>query len=75
MKIISNPTTVIDERGFKVTSFNFSYIEEPGDEEREIEQLRERANFLSQNGHPGNRWERLLRAKEENYARNNSAGI
>lgn len=66
MKIISNPTSVINDKGNEVWSFNFSYIEEPGDREKEIESIRENAEFLSSNGHKGNKWERLLRAKKEN---------
>ena len=69
MKIISNPTTVVNELGHQVTSFNFSYIEEPGDREKELEVLRDRASFLSSHGHKGNKWERLLRAKEENLSK------
>jgi hypothetical protein len=69
MKIISNPTTAIDSRGNEVTSFNFSYIEEPGDREKELEYIRNNASFLSSHGHKGNKWERLLRAKEENISK------
>lgn len=73
MKIISNPTTTIDSRGHKVTSFNFSYIEEPGDREKELADLRERADFESQTN-CGNFWTRKLRAKEEYYESLNQKG-
>lgn len=57
--------TYIDHRGHQVTDMHFVKVEEPGDREKEIEYIRDNANFLSSHGHKGNRWERLLRAKEE----------
>jgi hypothetical protein len=72
MKYEARSRTYIDERGFKITHIQCEQIPEPDDEERELEQLKSYASF----GEPGNKWERLLRAKEENiYARDNSARI
>jgi hypothetical protein len=66
MRFDCESKTYIDTRGHKVTDMHFVKIEEAGDREKEIEDLRERADFLSSHGHKGNKWERLLRAKEEN---------
>ena len=65
MRYESRSKTYIDERGYKTTRIWTEQIPEPGDEEKELEYIRETADFLSSNGHKGNKWERLLRAKEE----------
>jgi hypothetical protein len=66
MKIICETTPFIDKHGHTGVDMHFVKIEEPGDRKKELADLKERANFLSSHGHKGNRWERLLRAKEEN---------
>lgn len=66
MRFDCETTTYIDERGHQVTNMHFIKIEEPGDREKEIECLKERANFESQYK-CGNLWTRKLRAKEEYY--------
>jgi hypothetical protein len=65
MKYISKSESYTDERGYKMTHIWTERIKEPGDREREIEELRDRASFLSSHGHKGNIWERKLRAIKE----------
>lgn len=66
MRFDCETKTYTDHRGLQVTDMHFVKVEEPGDREKEIESIKENAEFLSSHGHKGNKWERLLRVKEEN---------
>ncbi len=66
MKYESRSKTHIDEQGHKITRIYCEFIPEPGDQEKEIEYIRDCATFLSSHGHKGNIWERKLRAIKEN---------
>lgn len=64
MKYEARSETYIDKRGIKMTRIWCERIPEPGDQEKELADLRERADFESQTN-CGNFWTRKLRAKEE----------
>lgn len=66
MRFECEHTTYVDKRGHTMNCLHFVKIEEPGDREKELADLQERAKFESQHN-CGNFWTRRLRAKEEYY--------
>jgi hypothetical protein len=55
----------IREDGVEVTRIETLMIPEEGDEERDMEMVREHSVFLENNGHSNNKWTRLLEKMEK----------